>query len=221
MILLALAAVALLAVFLGFATHVGGEPAHNAFSVRVAESAGSLRSPWLDEAMRYLTLLGNGSTMTVLTLLAVMLLAMRGLALEAWLVGATSLAGSALVAVLKVVIGRPRPPGAEALIRLPESYAFPSGHAFQTMLLAALLAGLVVRRLPSRSGRWLLAVVLVSLAVLVALSRVYLGVHWATDVLGSWALAQSCALTALAVYVALGSRSVNVDPEPGDETTST
>ncbi|HEU0090353.1 MAG TPA: phosphatase PAP2 family protein [Pseudonocardiaceae bacterium] len=111
----------------------------------------------------------------------------------------TSLIGAmTLSTLIKLVVARPRPP----LLALVDAvgYAFPSGHATIAMAgwlsLALVLGGL--------TSRWAVKVALLTaaaaLAGLVGLSRVYLGVHEPTDVLGGWLLA---ALWVVAVLVAM------------------
>ena len=95
--------------------------------------------------------------------------------------------GATLTSTLvKVLVARPRP-GTGALVKAL-GYAFPSGHstaAAAAWPAAALVLGSLTRR-PVR--RVLLAVVAVLVVVLVGISRIYLGVHAPTDVLGGWAL---------------------------------
>ena len=86
---------------------------------------------------------------------------------------------------LKLVFVRPRP---ELWPRLVDvgSAAFPSGHALATATLFPLLAWIVGRRQPRLTGPAM--AVAVALVCLVGLGRLYLGVHWPSDVLGGWAI---------------------------------
>ncbi|MGW6745666.1 phosphatase PAP2 family protein [Streptomyces sp. NPDC055025] len=113
------------------------------------------------------------------------------------------LAGQAVRYGVLYAVHRPRPPAADWATHASR-YAFPSGHATTSALVAGLLVWAVLRRsgaVPRREGgrdregggapgRRLLAYALCALivcwAVAVGLTRIYLGVHWATDVLGGW-----------------------------------
>jgi membrane-associated phospholipid phosphatase len=92
-------------------------------------------------------------------------------------------AGSALLNVLaKHVFQRQRPALWESIA--PEStFSFPSGHAMGSMTLAAVL---VLLAWPTR-WRWPVAVAALAFTLVVGISRLYLGVHWPSDVLGGWA----------------------------------
>lgn len=91
--------------------------------------------------------------------------------------------------VLKVAFQRPRPP-------LPwftsaRGYSFPSGHALISLTLYGFLAYLVFRSNHWSRLRYVLALILLLLPVMIGISRVYLGVHYPSDVLAGWAVAAS------------------------------
>jgi membrane-associated phospholipid phosphatase len=86
--------------------------------------------------------------------------------------------------LFKVLFSRDRPPLENAALQV-NGYAFPSGHSLSS---ATLALAIVVVAWPTR-WRWPASALVVTFAALMGLSRLYLGVHWLTDVLGAWALA--------------------------------
>jgi membrane-associated phospholipid phosphatase len=88
-----------------------------------------------------------------------------------------------------------RPPRTVWLVEV-NGFSFPSGHAATSALVAGTLAWLLTFLIRARSARVAITAVLAVWALLVALSRMYLGVHWVSDILGSWLLAGAW-LTAL------------------------
>lgn len=95
-------------------------------------------------------------------------------------------AGGLVDAVLKAVVGRARPSFADPVAHAPGP-SFPSGHSFTSALGAGVLVLLVLPVLSPR-GRIVAWVVGASVPLLVGYSRLALGVHWASDVLGGWLL---------------------------------
>lgn len=106
-------------------------------------------------------------------------------------------AGQALRYGVLHIAARPRPPVADWAAPASGD-AFPSGHTTTSALAAGLLAWALLRTLPPARAR-VAAVLLTCWAITVGASRVYLGVHWATDVLGGWLFA----LTLLALGTVL------------------
>jgi Uncharacterized membrane-associated protein len=160
------------------------------------------REPWLTAIMQVITGLGTEFVLTPL-LLAVGLLARwrRGTWRPLGLLVLTLTGASLTSTVIKLLVARPRP-DADALVRAL-GYGFPSGHstAAAGWLSAALVLGWLTRSVALRVG---LAAVAAVVVALVGVSRVYLGVHQPTDVLGGWALGTlwlAAVLTALHLLI--------------------
>jgi len=144
---------------------------------------------WLLGIARVLTHLGDPLVVTVATVLLAVTLWLRRARRDALFVAATRLLAMVASSGLKVVVRRPRPvlvhPVAHA-----HGYSFPSGHALGSAALWASLAFLAAARgLPRRWAIALAAVV----PVVVATTRVLLGVHYVTDVLAGLLLGWACA----------------------------
>ncbi|MDF3299020.1 phosphatase PAP2 family protein [Streptomyces tropicalis] len=139
-------------------------------------------------AARALTATGTGVVPYVLVVLAGLLLGRTPArrALAAALGAGCLLAGQALRYGVMEVVARPRPPRHDWATHA-SGWAFPSGHSTTS----ALAAGLVILALCLRRprGRTALCLVVGCWGVLVGLTRMYLGVHWSTDVAGGWLFA--------------------------------
>jgi undecaprenyl-diphosphatase len=150
--------------------------------LRALHALVSRRRPWLDRAMRAVTRLGDAAV--TIGVIVVLLLSGNPTFETAGRLGAIALVGSHLVVqLLKRTAARPRPhlpAGIQALVRAPDRFSFPSGHAASSLSVALAVATLV----PSPA-----APLVVLLALVVGLSRCYLGVHYPGDVLVGWSLA--------------------------------
>ncbi|GLY40389.1 hypothetical protein Amsp01_064120 [Amycolatopsis sp. NBRC 101858] len=107
------------------------------------------------------------------------------------------------------LIARPRPPASDWAVDAG-GLSFPSGHTSDAALAAGLIAWLVVRRF-ARAPRWLVWLIAVAYALTIAWTRVYLGVHWPTDVLGSLAFVTTW-LSAALVLQRIDEREANDRP---------
>ena len=89
---------------------------------------------------------------------------------------------------LSKLVADARPPQGDWLTPA-QGFSFPSGHAATSALVAGTLTWLLIQVVQPRWARLAVGVVPASWAMLVALSRLYLGVHWVSDIVGSWLLA--------------------------------
>ncbi|MFE2513175.1 phosphatase PAP2 family protein [Streptomyces naganishii] len=138
-------------------------------------------------------------TMRLLCAAAVLWLARRraGRRPALWVAGTCVLA-AVLQQALKAAVGRPRPVWPDPVDSAGYA-AFPSGHAMTATVVCGLLLWLIHRRV-ARTG-WRLAVATATVSVVgVGLTRVWLGVHWASDVLGGWLLGATVAAAAVWAY---------------------
>lgn len=143
-----------------------------------------LRSDGLNTLMEGITYLGNWQSVTVVCLL---LLAYDKTRLPYGALGTTAaITVTVLNKGLKEIFGRSRPDDVLVLIQ-QGGHAFPSGHAVTSMAFYGLLLFLVQTRMEDRKQANTLSAVLILLIVFIGVSRVYLGVHYPTDILAGWA----------------------------------
>jgi len=170
------------------------------FDLYVLHTAAALRlaHPWLGEVMRDFSGLGSTAVLTLFVLLAVGYLALLSARVAAALVAASALMGAVLLSLLKAGFGRLRPDPALAEI-VATGWSFPSGHATMSAVVFLTMGALVATTHPKRSERAYILSAATLLTALVGLSRVALGVHWATDVLAGWAFGSAWAIAWLLV----------------------
>ena len=149
------------------------------------DPADPLGPEWLEKFAIDLTSLGGHSVLTLLVVIVTAYLLLAGKrATAALLVG--SAVGAALVSHgTKLLIGRARPDVVVHLVDV-STYSFPSGHALLSASIYLTLGALLARQFPQSALRRYFIAVAASITVLVGLSRVYLGVHWPSDVLAGW-----------------------------------
>jgi undecaprenyl-diphosphatase len=150
-----------------------------------ADTADPIGPPWLEEMVRDVTALGGTAVLTLVTLVVVGYLLMqrqRGAAL--WVI--VAILGGTLVSLgLKGVFDRPRP-DLVAHLAAAQGASFPSGHAMLSAVAYLTLGALLARLERRRRAKIYVVSVALALTLLVGASRVYLGVHWPTDVLAGW-----------------------------------
>lgn len=142
---------------------------------------------WLEEAVRDFTALGSTAVLTLIVLSVATFLWMTDRGRLAITVLACTISGTLLSSLAKIHFARPRP---ELVPHQVEVYtaSFPSGHALMSAVVYLTLGVLISRTQPAFRVRAFIMGFAVFLTLLVGVSRVYLGVHWPTDVLAGWCL---------------------------------
>ena len=155
----------------------------------------SLASPLLTLAMRALTWMGAPVTLIGLVLGLAALLWRWGLRQRAWLPPVALALAEALTEPAKYLVRRPRPEPWFGL-HAPESWSFPSGHSLDSTVCYLACGAALLPLIGARSERVALMAICTAMPLLIGISRIYLGVHWPTDVLTGW-VAGACAALGL------------------------
>ncbi|MFD4462689.1 phosphatase PAP2 family protein [Nocardia sp. NPDC058480] len=132
-----------------------------------------------------ITDLGDTLSMAILAALAVGWFVLRRNLPVATLVAITSLGAGVLVWVIKRLVGRNRPPETSRMVFEP-SLSYPSGHTLGSTVVVGIVAIVLIPQITKHWVRMAATVLAVVFPVAVGLSRIYLGVHWTTDVLAGW-----------------------------------
>ncbi len=155
---------------------------------------------WFEEAARDITGLGGYAVLTLVTISVVIYLLMVGKRGSALLVVAAVGGGLILSTLLKIGFERPRPDLVPHGARVSTA-SFPSGHAMLSAVTYLTLGALLARFQEKRRVKAFFLGFALVLTLLVGASRVYLGVHWPTDVLAGWCM--GAAWAALCWFIAL------------------
>lgn len=163
---------------------------------------GNLADPWgpmwLEEAMRDVTAMGSFTILGFVLIVAVLFLSLSGKGRTAIFVAFAVIGGTIVSTGLKIVFDRPRP-DVEAVTRVFTA-SFPSGHATVSAVVYLTL-GLLLAEATSNRGRQFYFIGLgVFMTLAVGISRIYIGVHYPTDVIAGWSLGTAWALACWAGY---------------------
>ena len=158
-----------------------------------ADPADPWGPPWFETFVRDCTALGDAGVLTVITLVVSGFLLLQGKTRVTVMIVVAVAGGMLLSTLLKRGFDRPRPALVPPDMRY-DSASFPSGHALLAAVVSLTLGAVLARVQPHRRLKIYVLGVAVLLTVLVGCSRVYLGVHWPTDVLAGWAAGAAWAL---------------------------
>jgi len=171
----------LLAVYIRDARSQGGS---TGLDRRVIDAVRSLESPEATSLMKAVTRMGDSISVMVIALILLLVLALLRYRIEL-LLYMTVVGGSGLLNLaLKQLVRRSRPAG-ERLVEAT-GFSFPSGHSMAAFTLYGIAAYLIWKHIDRREGRLLLAIASALIVLAIGASRVYLGVHYPTDVLGAY-----------------------------------
>ncbi|GAA0646313.1 phosphatase PAP2 family protein [Brevundimonas lenta] len=167
---------------------------------------GQPRGPWwLQEAAADLTSLGGISVLTLFALIAVAFLLIQRKQLSALLLVVGLAGGVALSEGLKAFFERERPPAAYQAVETLNA-SFPSGHTLLSTVFYLTLGVMLTRAFPKRRLKAFVLGCAMLIALLIGLTRVYLGAHWASDVIAGWCAGAAWAMALWLVAYAVQRR---------------
>jgi len=166
------------------------------FDLAIRTYVHQFASPAMTRLMFTITYLGGNGLVMAAFLALLIFLHLRWRRATVWLL--ITLAGATILDVsLKLAFHRPRP--APFFGPIPHTYSFPSGHALFSFCFYGVVAGLVAGRLRSHALRALLWICAALLVLAIGTSRIYLGVHYPSDVIGGYLTATIWVATMVAL----------------------
>jgi undecaprenyl-diphosphatase len=148
---------------------------------------------WLGEIGRDLTALGGVAVLSLVTTVVVGFLLIRRTYHAMWLVLVATVGGLILSILLKDYFARPRPNVVPHLDQV-QDFSFPSGHSMISAVVYLTLGSLLARLVERPALKIYILSVVILLTVLIGVSRVYMGVHYPSDVLAGWSVGLSWAI---------------------------
>ncbi|HVZ66949.1 MAG TPA: phosphatase PAP2 family protein [Patescibacteria group bacterium] len=155
----------------------------NIFDNNILHFLYSIRTPFLNEIMIFITNLG-GDFVVILGILIIAYLFIKNHNRAALIMGLVLIMSGILDTVLKDIVKRPRPQFHPLVTET--GYSFPSGHAMNSFVFYAVLSYLVFYFTKSKKLAIIFAIVSMLLVLLIGISRVYLGVHYPSDVIAGY-----------------------------------
>ncbi len=187
-------------VLIAYWTVIDGDPGPTPGDQTAWNVAHDLQAGWLTDVAKAITFLGSGWVTYPLAAIAAVVLAVRRKWMEFWALSVGFVLTAALVPEIKAWTDRPRPP--DPLVSVGGS-AFPSGHAAQATLYTWLAVTFALRVVPGITRRSLVIACGIGMTGLIGLTRVYLRVHWLSDVSSGWALGASVFAAVAAVVLVI------------------
>jgi membrane-associated phospholipid phosphatase len=159
---------------------------------------------------------GNSRHGIIITVLLTIVLLLMRLKIEAWTLLISSTVGEVVDFAIKIIVARPRPTvDLVSVYTHLNSKSFPSGHVFHYVALYGLLFYLAYVLMPRSIYRTILLVIFGSLVSLVGISRMYLGEHWASDVVGAYLFGTIWLFVVIDLYWHLKIRQLRLKSQEG------
>ena len=170
---------------------------------------------WLTQGMLDVTALGGVTVLVLVSALVAGFLITARHWLTLALVLAGTISGSLLVTVAKGLVGRARPTVTDHLVAVYDA-SFPSGHAANSACVYLTLALLLLQITDGRAVKRYILAATALLVTAIGISRVYLGVHWPSDVLAGWTFGSLWAVAWWALGAAIRARVTGATPAQSD-----
>lgn len=164
------------------------------------------RAPWLTEGAEWLAHMGSPPVIVGLAAVAALVgLAWRRVRGAAWTLPIAVVGAGVIIQGVKLLVQRPRPSFFTPLLH-ESGYSFPSGHSLIAMVVYGLLGYFALNLFKNDAARLAVRIVTVLIIFLIGVSRVYVGVHYPTDVLAGWTAGVPWLLACLALHEVLTRR---------------
>jgi len=168
--------------------------------------------PWVEEMVRDITALGSFALLGTFMVVVVGALLLAKKKAAALLVLVAVLSGTLISTLLKMGYDRPRPELSHAAHEFTAS--FPSGHSMLSAVTYLTLGALLSRLAPTRRLKVYALLIAIGLTLMVGISRIYMGVHFPSDVLAGWCLGAAWALLCSAIAFRLQKTGAVEAPPP-------
>lgn len=190
-------AILLVCLFFGITVLIGDHQII-AFDNGITDRITGLESIQLTKTMMFFTMIGSGLPVTIITLGAAALFFYLGYRKELIIFAGVIIGSAILNVTLKLVFHRARP----TVHRIIEAngYSFPSGHSMGAFTLYGIMTFFLWKHLPSRLSRSIVLLLGIGMVVMIGMSRVYLGVHYPSDVIGGYLISGAWLLMTISFY---------------------
>ena len=188
-----------LAIFSYFGWQAMGNHPVPSWEDKVLEKIALLRMDWLNACFLYISELASVGTIVSLTLISALSLLIFKEYLSIPQIILASLGARYWMSIFKDIFTRTRPSVVEPLSHLT-SYSYPSGHTTTAAAFYISLYLILKSQIPSKKIKNQILIIVLSMIFLIALSRLYLGVHYPSDVIGGFCLGTAWALILASVF---------------------